>query len=162
MDIRDHAEDYAREMAGAWQNLANFHWYSDDRPEDAEKWCIYNTHHRDSCLAAESNAACIAKTLGAEKFADDVQVHSAGHWAVGWIEGFAVRVYDASGAITPAFLELTEILCALEGYPLLDECDHSQREYDACLKSIGQRSSLTLNAPEGWESEVFGYLWNSD
>ena len=163
--ISDHAEDYAKDLEGNWLKFPSFHWRTDDQPHDVERWCIYETRHRDSGLVAQSNAAAIAKYLEPFEEGDDPDVKdfSASHWAVGWTEGHAIRVRDAEGNITPAFLELTECLCALSDYPVLDDSDHSEREYAAACDAIEQRSNLAQDdPPEGWVGDVAHWLWNND
>lgn len=160
MDIRDHALEMAPEAAGNWQKFPSFAWYSGDRPHDADNFAIVETHHRDSGLLAQSNAAAIAKAL--EPFTEgddpDVRDFSANHWAVGWTEGHAVRVLQKDGEPTAAFLALVECECAMADYPVLDDSDYSEREYDAALSSIADRENLTLDAPDGWADNVFGWL----
>lgn len=55
---------------------------------------------------------------------------SCSHWACGWVEGYAVAVYDPSteSGLTPAFEECCEIARELDDYPCLNEDDWSQRE----------------------------------
>jgi len=54
-----------------------------------------------------------------------VEVHRFGHWACGWFEIILVRP-DTNAAKTAE-----EIEAALADYPILDECDHSEREMGA-------------------------------
>ncbi len=51
----------------------------------------------------------------------------------------------------------------LDGYPILDEEDYSNREYEATLENINDaawRVKHEYELPDGWESEV--YSWLSD
>lgn len=126
-------ENYAGDMVGNWQRAGNFAWYA--KPSDAENWCIYYTHNRDSDILSKSNAAMIDKRMAAFLNVEngDVQAEHHNHWVYGWVAGYAVRVYadDTEETITPAFTELATILAELEEYPVLDEEDFYQREYDA-------------------------------
>lgn len=119
-------EDAAAKLAGNHRRFEAFYWRG--QPDDAEKWTIIYTHNRDSELMDESNAAAIAEILEVPAFEHDVTAEDHSHWAVGWVKGYAVRVYDAAGAITPAFRALWGIAERLAGYPVLDEDDLSRRE----------------------------------
>lgn len=158
-------EQAAEKSAGNWQHFDSFVWFRDRDVEDAEKWSIVYTHNRDSGLLDQSNAAVISKAMA--PFADDddpdVVFESHSHWACGWISGFSIRVFDASGAITQAFTQYHELAQAMDDYPILDESDYSERELTATLENIvdaAWRLKRQFDLPEGWESEV--YSWLSD
>jgi len=51
------------------------------------------------------------------------------HWAVGVIEGIAVKVLTSRGHYTKAFLIFRDLMYQMEEYPLLDESDYCQREW---------------------------------
>jgi len=156
-------EHAAKELAGNWRRFESFAWHRSRDLEDAGQWAIIYTSHRDSGLLDQSNAAEIAKHLA--PFADgddaDVAFESHNHWAVGHIDGFSIRVFKADGTVTPAFEELCGIKARLEDYPVLNEADYSQREYEAALENY--RNEMGRHGdqlPAGWESEVFS--WFSD
>lgn len=79
--------------------------------------------NRDSDCLSESNFAAALEILGGE--GDDVEVHRFGHWACGWFE--IILVKPGSLAIERA----EEIEDRLDGYPVLDEADFSEREMEA-------------------------------
>lgn len=84
------------------------------------------------------------------------------HWACGWIDGFAIRVFR-DGQITEAFKAYHDTAERLADYPVLDEEDYSRREYDATLENIADAArSLKheYDLPEGWEGEVFSWCWS--
>ena len=100
------------------------------------------SRNRDSDLLSESNWNCACKSLGAEAFdsgrdaeafAERPNVYHwrAGHWACGWVEYLMVRadapddVQDAAG----------EIVCSLADYPVLNEDDFSEREFNAACEA---------------------------
>lgn len=162
MDWTD-VEQAAKEMAGNWQKFDCFVWHRRLDLEDAARWAIIYTSHRDSGLLDQSNAAEIAKRLApfAEGDDPDIVFETHNHWAVGHIDGCSIRVFKENGKITPAFEELCQIKAALEDYPVLNEGDYSEREYEAALENY--RNELGRQAdtlPVGWESEV--YSWFSD
>lgn len=154
--------DAARQAAGNWRSFQSFCWHRRHDLDDPDQWAIFYTHHRDSGLLDQSNAAAIAKAL--EPFTDDdpdVTFESHGHFLVGHIDGFSIRVIRG-GEITEAFKVYHELVERMDHYPVLDESDYSEREYEATLENIGLSAhSLKHNydLPEGWESEVFSWLW---
>ena len=157
-------EEAAKQAAGNWQSFNCFVWFPPDELKDAEQWAIIYTHHRDSGLLDQSNAAVIEKamqpfTKGEDR---DVLFERHTHWAVGHIDGFSVRVFK-NGEITTAFKTYYELAQQMEAYPILDESDYSDREYEATLENIEDaawRLKNDFELPEGWESEV--YSWLSD
>lgn len=176
-------DELAKEAAGNWRKFGSFAWH--DKPEDPQDWCIVYTHNRDSRLLEESNADMIAKELEPFMEGDDPDVIAEhhGHWACGWVDGYAIRVYRythipgdgfADGGcaytmeecreITPAFKRWCELQEALSDYPVLDEEDYSRREYDATLENISSEGGCLVpaNGPEDWVSQVFSWLWDNN
>ena len=124
---------------------------------------IWYTSHRDAGLLAQSNEQAINKRL--EPFTEgddpDLVFESHSHWAVGHVDGFSLRVFKPDGSITPAFEEFCRIKEELEGYPVLDESDYSDREFEATLENYREELwRLRDQLPEGWEAEV--YSWFGD
>lgn len=154
-------EDAAKEAAGNWQKFRCFVWWREREMKDAHEWAIIYTHNRDSGLLDQSNAAVIAKALA--PFADkDVVFESHSHWAVGHVDGFSLRVFRR-GKITKAFRVYHELAEQMEAYPILDEADYSNREYEATFENIplaAWRIKNRFKLPQDWESEV--YSWLSD
>ena len=156
-------EEAAQQMAGNWRDFRNFAWSRRNAFVDAEQWGIAYTHHRDSGLRALSNAAAIEKELS--RFLDDddpdvLEEHHR-HWAYGWVDGYAIRVYR-DGKITEAFKVYHELTERLAEYPVLDEQDYSRREYEATLaniKDLAWRLKHDYELPDGWEAQVFDWLW---
>lgn len=160
-----HIEDNAKLCANNHAKFTDFGWDSDAQPDDKQNWAIIYTHNRDSCLLEESNAAAIAKALeswaGDHKDGFDVEHISHGHWAVGHVDGILIRVYREDGqTITEAFGKLHELACSLADYPVLDEDDWSEREFNAELESIEQTGKRLVrdDAPEGWPSDVHHWI----
>ena len=112
----------------------------------------------------QSNADAIAEAM--EPFTEgddpDVVMESHDHWAVGHVDGFCIRVYR-DGEITEAFRTYHDLMEQLDGYPILDEEDYSERELKRPSKTSvtphgGSSTNTTL--PDGWEGDV--YSWLSD
>lgn len=160
-------EDAAHKAAGNWRHFDSFVWFRQRELEDADQWAILYTHHRDSGLIDQSNAAVIEKALEPFTEGDDPQVvmESHHHWAVGHVDGFSVRVLDKNGEITPAFRAYYDLAEQMESYPLLDETDYSNREYEATLENIEDaawRLKRQFDLPEGWAEQVYGWLSDND
>lgn len=157
-------EDAARKAAGNWREFPSFVWWRAKDIPDAGAWAVLYTHHRDSGILDQSNAAAISKKLEPLTEGDDpdVVVERHDHWACGWIDGFAVRVFK-DGEITAAFRAYHGLAERLEDYPVLDETDYSNREYEATLQNIefaAWRLKRSFVLPDGWPSEVFSWLWD--
>ena len=157
-------KEAAKQAAGNWKKFDSFVWWREREIPDSHNWAIFYSQHRDSGLLDQSNAAVIAKAL--ESFTDtdnpDVVFESHNHWAVGHIDGFSIRVFKR-GRITKAFRTYHELEQRMADYPLLDETDYSNREYEATIENIGNaawRLKDDYELPEGWQDEV--YAWFSD
>ena len=154
-------EEVAKQAAGNHRKFQDFGWYN--RPIDDENWTIVYTKNRDSRLLEESNADAIKKELEAEDFGEDVVPECHNHFAVGWVEGYAIRVYDEKGNVTKAFEKYVALMDAMADYPVLDEEDYSRREHEATLKNIDEfRHLVKSRSPDDWPSQVFSWLWEHD
>lgn len=156
-------EQAAEEMAGNWRDFECFVWSRGYDLEDADTWAIWYTSHRDAGLLAQSNEEAINKRLVSFTEGDDpdLVLESHSHWAVGHVDGFSVRVFRQDGTITDAFREFCSIKEQLVAYPVLDEQDYSEREYEATLENYrGELWRLRDELPAGWESEVYSWFSN--
>lgn len=156
-------EEAAKQCANNHQKFESFCWHS--APEDCFNWMIAHTHSRDSDLLTESNADAINEEMKPFYEADDpdVRPHNAGHWAVGWVAGWEIRVYRESNGglvVTDAFRKWCELQEQLENYPVLDEEDFSRREFEATLANIEREGGSLLSGeePEDWASRVYRVL----
>lgn len=129
-------------QAGNWKRFQSFAWFG--KPTDADKMCLYYTHHRDSPILDQSNAAVIERILGRFTAGNHPSVipQNHSHCLVGWIEGYAIRVNDRRGKPTKAYIELCNIIDKLNDYPVLDDRDLSEREYNALVDDIEFKLSL--------------------
>lgn len=156
-------DDAAHDAAGNWRDFDCFVWFRDNEVSDPDNWAIVYTHNRDSRLLDQSNASVIEKSL--EPFTEgddpDVVMESHNHWAVGHVDGFSIRVFDSNGAVTPAFKTYHELAERMADYPVLDEFDYSNREYEATLENIedaARRLKDEFILPESWVADVFSWL----
>ena len=152
-------EQTADLYVGNWKNFRCFCWGRG--VDDIDNWCIYYTYHRDSGFVDQSNAKAIKKILQPylEEGEDIYEEHHT-HWAVGWIDGYSIRVYE-NGNITEVFTRFYEILKNLDNYPILDEEDYFNSEYEATLDNIvdaAWKLKKEYDLPECWNVEVYQYL----
>lgn len=156
----------AKRAAGNWRKFESFGWSRANELDDADNWTIVYTYHRDSGLLDQSNAAAIEKALAPFLDGDEpdaIEEHHR-HWACGWIDGFAIRVFR-NARVTKAFRTYMEIRDRLDDYPVLDEEDYCQREYEATLENFDSAVSgirHEYDLPEGWKEEVFSWFWQND
>jgi hypothetical protein len=75
----------------------------------------------------------------------DVVAESHAHWAVGYLDGFPIRVYGKDGGITDGFREFCGIKEKLDDYPILNEADYSEREYETTLENYGSEMRMRLH-----------------
>jgi hypothetical protein len=156
-------EAAAREWAGNWRDFDCFAWHRGYRLEDADQWMIWYTSHRDAGLLEQSNEKAINERLQPYSEGDDPDLVFERHssWLVGHLDGVSIWVFRSDGTISPAFQEFCRIKERLGDYPILDEADYSEREYQATLANYASemwRMKDTL--PPGWEGQV--YSWFSD
>jgi hypothetical protein len=150
MDLQDHAEGYAKKLTDNWKDFQSFGLHDERRPiEEYEGVTIWNVVHRDSDLITEANAKTIEEGIAPMLDGKQAWTFSSSHWGVGWVDGYAVRVRDAAGEFTPAFLYMVETLLALEGYPVLDSSLLSEMECEATLESLkGTVSDIERRLPD--------------
>lgn len=154
-------EAAAKNMTGNWRHFGSFAWHRSYELDDADAWAVIYTSNRDSGLLDQSNEQAINERL--EKYADDedadIVFERHSHWAVGFVTGMSVRVFKPDGSITDAFKEVCSIQAAMDDYPVLDEQDYSQREYDATLENYSNEiGHYRSELPAGWESEVYSFF----
>jgi hypothetical protein len=101
---------------------------------DRSDWFVAPvSRNRDSNVLTESNWQAQIESLtevsGDESETDEWEIHRFGHWGCGWLEIVIVR------PDTAAFRAADDIETALMNYPVLNDEDLSQREWDAAVES---------------------------
>lgn len=90
---------------------------------DRQHWFVLPLiQARDSDALEESNFAVALQRLGGES--DTVEVHRFGHWGPGWFEIILVAPNTPQASIAE------DIDRALANYPVLDDMDYSEREFE--------------------------------
>lgn len=157
-------KDAAKTAAGNWQRFDCFVWFRDKELKKPEDWSIIYTRNRDSSLLDQSNSSVISKAMLPFTKGDDPDVvfESHSHWAVGHVDGFSVRVFKR-GRITKAFRTYHELAERMAHYPILDECDYSERELNATYENVdlaAWKLKREFSLPEDWQSDVYDWLSN--
>lgn len=151
----------AKELAGNWLKFECFCWHRRHDLPDAANWLIYYTSSPQSGLIEESNQKVMTDRL--TKYAEgddpDLAFEEHSHWVVNSLTGISLRVFQADGTITNAFREFCRIQEAIDGYPILDEQDYSDREYEATLGNYRNEMWQSRGElPDGWEGEVYDWF----
>ncbi len=157
-------EAAAQAAAGNWRKFDSFAWHRQNEVKKPDDWAIIYTHHRDSGILDQSNAAAIEAALTPFTKTGDVVFESHFHWAVGHIDGFSIRVYRR-GQITEAFEAYHGLAERMANYPILNESDYCDREYEATIKNLPNaawRLKREYELPEGWKEAVFDWFANND
>lgn len=162
---RQSVEQLAALAAGNWANFRDFAWHRQYEIDSPGNWAIVYVSNRDSGLIDESNAAAIHAELSEFMEGDDPDVvpERHNHWACGYVDGYSIRVYHG-GEITLAFRRWCEIQERLSDYPLLDESDYCDREYEATIKNIENEGPgcCLIDLPEDWPDQVRRWLWDNN
>jgi hypothetical protein len=157
-------EEFCKEMAGNHFKIADFCWDRRSDLDDPQNWCLYHYVHRDSGLVDQSNGHVIETKMRPFVARGTAHLEHFSHWAVGWIDAVAIKVYSKDGTPTKAVTVLFDLLQKLDDYPLLDETEYCNREYDATLQNIRTQAIglIMPNPPAGWESDVYRWLGDND
>jgi hypothetical protein len=160
MSWEDISVENADKCANNWKHFESF---GISHPEEYEGWMILYTSNRDSGLLDRSNEVQIKEALDAYP-EEQVKPFGANHWACGYLDGFAVKVFDDNGELTPAFNEVCAIAVALQDYPIINEDHYSEMEYEATISNIENEGSSLFedDPPKGWAGKVFSWLWENN
>lgn len=158
-------KDAARQAACNWREFSCFAWFRKSDLTKPEDWAIIYTHNRDSGLLDQSNAAVIEAAMKPFTKGEDADVilESHHHWACGHVDGFSIRVFKR-GRITKAFRTYHELAERMADYPVLDETDYSNREYEATYENLdlaAWKLKQEFHVPSDWQSSVFDWLWQN-
>lgn len=138
--------------------------YFGDNEQMFKTWTLGPViEHRDSDLLTQSNSAQIKAFLeGREDFNEQWEIVRYSCSLVGWRDHLSYKVLDIKGEVTEIAKEIDGIYTHMRNvYPVLDEEDWSEREYDSTLDSIREQASycgLIDNAPDGFEYEIYRWL----
>ena len=117
------------------QTYAEFSPTSFDRKgaflDDRQDWLVLPVGRtRDSGTLAMSNFEAAEKLLSkTDTEGETWETHRFGHWGPVWFEIIIVKPDTEAERVGK------EIECALDNYPILDENDHSERDYEAACQA---------------------------
>ena len=97
--------------------------FADFAQFDRKEYYVAYEQHRDSDTATRSNFCSILKAIGGES--ETVLVLRDSHFAVGYVEGIYIHESD-----TTACEIANQILAKLEDYPIVNEDDWSELEWE--------------------------------
>jgi hypothetical protein len=145
----------------------DFGWFGDD--DMFVTWSFAGINHavNSDDVLQKSNFGVISRDL-MERFPDDFDIVGVKHWAVGSMDQLRVRVLKNDGPVTlenltEAFDALMEWHEALMDYPIADEMDFSELEYDQLINDVAYRLQYDSNLKgfifaEGGYEELAGDL----
>jgi len=116
---------------------------------------------RDSNNLELSNHDMLIKHLEENhpELEDDYQVTGCNHWAVGWVDHLSFKVINEDdGSPTKIFHVVRDWFDALSDYPVADESDLSEKEYESSIANISYIGYHFSNGKDGWEQEVYNWL----
>jgi hypothetical protein len=82
---------------------------------------------------AESNVHAALELLAGHD--EDVDTFTVGRSGRSWLRGVSVRLFR-DGQLTGAAIPAVDIVDQLDNYPVLDECDYSDRRYEVHLENL--------------------------
>lgn len=101
---------------------------------DRGDWFVAYAVHRDSDALERSNFRVLKRDLEArDPTGEAVAVERARHWAVGWIDYLLV-----DPACTPLVEQAAEWRRRLTDYPVADEMDWSELEYEELVEYVSR------------------------
>lgn len=92
------------------------------------EYYVFLGRTRDSDALSRSNFQSALRLIGGET--DTVLTVCENHWAVGWVEWIAIHESDSA-----ALERANEIADKLEDYPVVDEMDFSNEEFEEACES---------------------------
>jgi len=141
------------EFMGNWQSFGDAGCNNYSNPvlstmKDGDKYGVHYFHTRhDADCTSESNKSVIESALAKYmkgKHPTVIEMCDR-HWAAGVIEGIAVKVLTSRGHYTKAFLIFRDLMYQMEQYPLLDESDYYQREWDLFQDTLKNEMTFQVN-----------------
>jgi len=131
-------------------------------PNETDRWvlgAVFRT--RDSDLLQSSNADALIKYLESDpSLEEDYVVTGCNHWAVGWVEHLSFKLLDAPGEPSRIFRLIMEWFDALSDYPVADDQDFSERQWDAFVDNVAWACSdhVRSSAPDDYAEEVASFM----
>ena len=134
------------ELVGYVNNIEIYAKQATTRPEDFGYWGsddMFDTwgftnidQSRDSDVLEKSNFKYITEDLMGN-LPDDFRIENYAHWAVGNVDRLVCRVYEEDRkTIALSFIMAMQWLDKLDDYPVADEADYSDKQYEQSIAEI--------------------------
>jgi hypothetical protein len=119
--------------------------------------CIYSKS-RDETLLGISNYENIKDML---KDIPNIEENNFTHWACGYIDVIMIHKDNITEDIQNKIMDIFD---RLDGYPVINEEDYSQKELDSTLENIDSAASgyTKTDLPDTWLNDVYNWFWNND
>lgn len=154
MDFRQLLNDAGLYYAPETSPVSLFH-YLGVESDEVDQWATIEGYKQMMSHRDESNMEVILDDLNKLSAHNDFTRLDNGE--------YAIRVFDPDGEMTETGARLEQWAGSLMDYPILDDEDVSQREYDETLDNIrAEAPSVSEDAPDDWEKQVFGWLWDNN
>ena len=118
--------------------------------EDYSDYYVVYGRSRDSDLLTQSNWDQLEEEFDGK---EGVEIIRSGHWAGGWVETILIHE-DAEDMLMKA----DDFAKQLSEYPVLDEEDFTNKEYESTIENIQSQQSMDDETAR----EVFSWLWDHD
>jgi hypothetical protein len=115
-------------------------------------------------LSTELTPCRIKELKSKPEFEDEWKIVTCIHWAVGWVEHLAFKAIDEDGKPTKMFEFIQEWSDALDDYPIADESDYSELEYETAIENIESYTYKLEDAyslKKGWAEKIFSWFWDN-
>lgn len=136
-DVLKFADRKLTETQKTIKNYSEWHmkdWWNEENPYAWVEEHLYGDYTNRAGLMDESNMAFIEKKM---KEIDPDQVNWSLNHGAYYSVNIGIRVYDDNFKLTPAFIVYADMSIEMnDKYPILDEDDYSEREYEATHSNI--------------------------
>lgn len=139
-------------------------------PEDMfETWGFCGIDkNRDSSILEISNFECISEELMKE-FPNDFRIETYNHWAVGSVTRMVCRILHHKGEIedkniTDAFKKAMKYLDDLSDYPVWNEYDYSEKQYERCIQDLAYSNAANLidKSNSDWAANIVSKMYDNN
>lgn len=138
-------------------------------PEDMfETWGFCGIDkNRDSNIMDISNFECISNEL-MEKFPGHFRIETYNHWAVGSVTRLVCKILHHKGEITnenitDAFKKVMEYLDDLSDYPIWNESDYYERQYERSIQDLHYSDAVKIvdKSTSNWAVDIVSKMYDN-
>ena len=164
-------EDYYVEMAEKAYRFEDDNFVCWDERVGDTHFLVGPVVHRDSDILEQSNFQFIYADLLEEDGvkSEDVFIVHSDHWAVGWVDQIAVRMFREDilridnpeiecSDLHPAFIAVVDWHEALTAYPVASDEHFSEMEFNRCIDNLFNSCNYFISRDDC--KRVYGYLFD--